>query len=221
MKKFLTAVTVSFLLVSCPRVGGEKIESNDTMLVLQQVMYDLGGQVVSGFNNVTEKNEDGDFVLDANGSVGNYTASSTLGVKARDKAVYNASLIDYQFSTKIWLTEKAVTDSLTGLSTEGVTVTVTGGVYVEDEVVSWGRTNASRYAEENMEIGNAGGKGLTVKVVKESDNSVVYEGEVFVSIKASVSTNAVSPALTDYSVKINGQEYVSPYEVWSSRNQLP
>ena len=100
-------------------------------------------------------------------------------------------------------------------------MTVTGGVYVEDEVVSWGRTSASRYAEENMEIGNAGGKGLTVKVVKESDNSVVYEGEVFVSIKASVSTNAVSPELTDYSVKINGQEYVSPYEAWSSRSQFP
>lgn len=215
MKKFLTAVTVSFLLVSCPGVGGEKIESNDTMLVLQQVMSDLIGEVTR-VSTVTEKNEDGDFVLDQNGSVGNYTLSSTTGVKARDKAVYNASLIDYQFSTGIWLTEKAVTDSLATLSIEDVTVTVTGGVTVATEIVTWGKTNGSGYVEENTEIGNAGGKGVTVKIVKTADNSVVYEGEVFVLIKASVVSNNIAMR-EDYTVKINGQEYVSPNEAWGSR----
>lgn len=213
MKKFLTAVTVSFLLVSCPGVGGEKIESNDTMLVLQQVMSDLIGEVTR-VSTVTEKNEDGDFVLDQNGSVGNYTLSSTTGVKARDKAVYDVSFTDYQYSTNIWLTEKAVTDPAGALT--AVTVTVTGGVTVATEIVTWGKTNGSGYVEENTEIGNAGGKGVTVKIVKTADNSVVYEGEVFVLIKASVVSNNIAMR-EDYTVKINGQEYVSPYEAWSSR----
>lgn len=213
MKKFLTAVTVSFLLVSCPGVGGEKIESNDTMLVLQQVMSDLIGEVTR-VSTVTEKNEDGDFVLDQNGSVGNYTLSSTTGVKARDKAVYDVSFTDYQYSTNIWLTEKAVTDPAGALT--AVTVTVTGGVTVATEIVTWGKTNGSDYVEENTEIGNAGGKGVTVKIVKTADNSVVYEGEVFVLIKASVVSNNIAMR-EDYTVKINGQEYVSPYEAWGSR----
>ena len=213
MKKFLTAVTVSFLLVSCPGVGGEKIESNDTMLVLQQVMSDLIGEVTR-VSTVTEKNEDGDFVLDQNGSVGNYTLSSTTGVKARDKAVYDVSFTDYQYSTNIWLTEKAVTDPTGALT--AVTVTVTGGVTVATEIVTWGKTNGSGYVEENTEIGNAGGKGVTVKIVKTADNSVVYEGEVFVLIKASVVSNNIAMR-EDYTVKINGQEYVSPNEAWGSR----
>ena len=215
MKKFLTAVTVSFLLVSCPGVGGEKIESNDTMLVLQQVMSDLIGEVTR-VSTVTEKNEDGDFVLDQNGSVGNYTLSSTTGVKARDKAVYDVSFTDYQYSTNIWLTEKAVTDPAGALTAVTVTVTVTGGVTVATEIVTWGKTNGSGYVEENTEIGNAGGKGVTVKIVKTADNSVVYEGEVFVLIKASVVSNNIAMR-EDYTVKINGQEYVSPYEAWGSR----
>lgn len=213
MKKFLTAVTVSFLLVSCPGVGGEKIESNDTMLVLQQVMSDLIGEVTR-VSTVTEKNEDGDFVLDQNGSVGNYTLSSTTGVKARDKAVYDVSFTDYQYSTNIWLTEKAVTDPAGALT--AVMVTVTGGVTVATEIVTWGKTNGSGYVEENTEIGNAGGKGVTVKIVKTADNSVVYEGEVFVLIKASVVSNNIAMR-EDYTVKINGQEYVSPNEAWGSR----
>ena len=176
-------------------------------------MSDLIGEVTR-VSTVTEKNEDGDFVLDQNGSVGNYTLSSTTGVKARDKAVYDVSFTDYQYSTNIWLTEKAVTDPAGALT--AVTVTVTGGVTVATEIVTWGKTNGSGYVEENTEIGNAGGKGVTVKIVKTADNSVVYEGEVFVLIKASVVSNNIAMR-EDYTVKINGQEYVSPNEAWGSR----
>lgn len=212
MKKILTGLGVLVLLVSCPGVGGEKIESTDTMFVLAQVAEDIRSTVTGRFSSDSvDKNEDGDFILDNRGSVGNFTLTSTTGVKNRDKAVYEATLVDWTFTGDYYLTEKAFYDNPdSGVLTSGrteMTVTVSGDVAVTLKRANYNAVN-SFYTESHRRFAS-GAKPLTVKIVNTTDNSTVYEGEVSVLINYSFIGNAYDDEV-DWSAKINGGEYLFP-----------
>lgn len=204
MKKFLTtglsAIALSIFIFSCAGVGGETLSEEQKNIAVQSL---LGS---TGFSNTYVRSavslagartlaKETDISLDSNGSTLDYKASVTCGANVTLTVLMDASLVDLQ--------------STVPLDLDGTTVACT--TYVSGNLEMKYEMKASTTNSKVLfRFANTDADGLTLKVVRNDTNAVIFKQPVFLLFETTYAAD--NDALSaDVLCKINGEKYESDW----------
>lgn len=207
MKKFLTtglsAIALSIFIFSCAGVGGETLSEEQKNIAVQSL---LGS---TGFSNTYVRSavslagarktlaKETDISLDSNGSTLDYKASFTCGVVSTISVLMEASLVDLQSTVPL---------DLDG-TTVACTTYVSGNLEMKVETKVSTTTGNSKVL---FRFANTDADGLTLKVVRNDTNAVIFNHPVFLLFETKYAVNSQNIS-ADVLCKINGEKYESDW----------